>query len=83
MATPIHPDALRAYRARKSRPWTQEQLAESTRGKHKVSLPTIKRIESTKSGCYAANDRVAAALANALGVKIKGSFDTPLGPGQQ
>lgn len=74
MATPIHPDALRAFRARKR--WTQEQLADATRGKHQVSLPTIKRIESTKIGCYAANDRKAEALANALGVKAE-DFSAP------
>jgi transcriptional regulator with XRE-family HTH domain len=68
MATSIRADSLRAYRKRKS--WTQERLAEATKGPNKVSLPTIKRIESTKDETYLANDRVAEALAKALGVKI-------------
>ena len=50
MSTPIHPEALKAFRARK--PWTQEQLADATNGRKKVSLPTIKRIECTKEGTY-------------------------------
>jgi len=68
MTTAIHPDALRHSRDRKR--WTQEQLAEATKGKNKVSLPTIKRIESTKDGTYPANDRVAEGLAKALGVTV-------------
>lgn len=68
MTTAIHPDALRHSRDRKR--WTQEQLAEATKGKNKVSLPTIKRIESTKDGTYPANDRVAEGLAKALGVTL-------------
>lgn len=69
MSTPIHPSALKGYRTRKH--WTQKQLAEATRGKNKVSEPTIKRIESEKDGLYAANDRVAEALAKALGVNVE------------
>jgi hypothetical protein len=46
MTTSIHPKALKAFRARKH--WTQEDLADATKGQKKVSLPTIKRIESTK-----------------------------------
>jgi len=68
MTTTIHPDALKYYRDRKH--WTQEQLAEATKGKNRVSLPTIKRIESTKDGTYPANDRVAEGLAKALGVTL-------------
>jgi transcriptional regulator with XRE-family HTH domain len=68
MTTAIHPDALKYFRDRKR--WTQEQLAEATKGKKKVSLPTIKRIESTKDGTYPANDRVAEGLAKALGVTL-------------
>ncbi|PJN92879.1 hypothetical protein CNY89_22840, partial [Amaricoccus sp. HAR-UPW-R2A-40] len=68
MTTAIHPGALRHSRDRKR--WTQEQLAEATKGKNKVSLPTIKRIESTKDGTYPANDRVAEGLAKALGVTL-------------
>jgi transcriptional regulator with XRE-family HTH domain len=68
MTTSIHPDALKHYRARKD--WTQERLAEATKGKNKVSLPTIKRIEGTKDGSYPANDRVAEGLAKALGVTV-------------
>jgi transcriptional regulator with XRE-family HTH domain len=68
MTTPIHPGALRAFRERKH--WTQEQLAEATKGKDKVSLPTIKRIEGKKDGTYAANGRTAEALAKALGVSL-------------
>jgi transcriptional regulator with XRE-family HTH domain len=68
MTTAIHPDALKYFRDRKR--WTQEQLAEATKGKNKVSLPTIKRIESTKDGTYPANDRVAEGLARALGVTL-------------
>ncbi len=68
MATPIHPKALKSLRERKR--WTQEQLAEATKGPNRVSLPTIKRIESTKEGAYPANDRVAEALAKVVGVKI-------------
>lgn len=68
MTTAIHPGALRHSRDRKR--WTQEQLAEATKGKNKVSLPTIKRIESTKDGTYTANDRVAEGLAKALGVTL-------------
>ncbi len=68
MTTIIQPDALKHYRDRKH--WTQEQLAEATKGKNKVSLPTIKRIESTKDGTYPANDRVAEGLAKALGVTL-------------
>ena len=69
MATPIRPDALKAYRARKH--WTQEQLADATLGPNRVSLPTIKRIEGAKEGTYPANDRVANALAKALGISIE------------
>lgn len=68
MATQIHPASLKSFRDRKH--WTQEQLAEATKGKSKVSLPTIKRIESTKDGSYPANDRVAEGLAKALGCTI-------------
>jgi len=69
MTTPIQPEALKAYRARKH--LTQEQLADATRGPNKVSLPTIKRIETTKDGAYPANDRVAEALAKALRVSVE------------
>ena len=62
----IHPEALKAYR--KNKHWTQEQLAEATKGRDRVSLPTIKRIESTKEDSYSANDRVAKTLSKALGV---------------
>jgi transcriptional regulator with XRE-family HTH domain len=62
----IHPAALRAHRNRKR--WTQEQLADATKGPDKVSLPTIKRIENSKNGSYQANGRVAKALTKALGV---------------
>ncbi len=68
MTTPIHPSAIRAFRERKR--WTQEQLAEATKGKDRVSIPTIKRIEGKKDGAYAANGRKAEALAKALGVSI-------------
>ncbi len=66
MTTPIHLGALRAFRERKH--WTQKQLAEATKGKDKVSVPTIKRIEGNKEKLYAANERIAEALAKALGV---------------
>lgn len=75
MTTPIHPEALKAFRARKR--WTQEQLADATKGQKKVSLPTVKRIEGTKDGTYSANDRVADALAKALGVGIEELSRTP------
>lgn len=52
MTTAIHPAAIKYFRDRKH--WTQEQLAEATKGKNAVSLPTIKRIESTKEGTYPA-----------------------------
>lgn len=68
MTTSIHPQALKQNRVRKH--WTQENLAEATKGKNKVSLPTIKRIEGTKNGSYQANDRVAESLAKALGVTV-------------
>lgn len=68
MTTPVNPEALRAFRERK--PWKQWQLAEATKGKGKVSLPTIKRIEGKKNGTYAANGRTAEALAKALGVSL-------------
>lgn len=68
MTTAIHPAALKNYRDQKR--WTQEQLAEATKGKNRVSLPTIKRIESTKGSAYPANDRVAEGLAKALGVSV-------------
>jgi transcriptional regulator with XRE-family HTH domain len=68
MTTPIHPTAIRAFREQKR--WTQAQLAEATKGKDRVSLPTIKRIEGKKDGAYAANGRKAEALAKALGVSI-------------
>lgn len=77
MATPIHPETLKAYRTRKH--WTQEQLADATRGPHKVSLPTIKRIESTKANTYPANDRVAEALAKVLGISVE---DLAKGPSE-
>lgn len=66
MTTKIHPAALKHYRDKNR--WTQEQLAEATKGKNRVSLPTIKRIESTKSAFYRAEDRTAEGLAKALGV---------------
>ena len=75
MTTSIHPEALKAFRARKH--WTQEQLADATKGQKKVSLPTIKRIESTKESTYPANDRVAEALAKALGVGIEDFSKAP------
>lgn len=68
MTTSIHPQTLKQNRDRKH--WTQEKLAEATKGKNKVSLPTIKRIEGTKNGSYQANDRVAESLAKALGVNV-------------
>ena len=64
MTTPIHPDAIRAFRERKR--WTQEQLAKAA----KVSLPTIKRIEGKKDGMYAANTKKAEAIGKALGVTL-------------
>jgi transcriptional regulator with XRE-family HTH domain len=66
MTTKIHPAALKHYRDKNR--WTQEQLAEATKGKNRVSLPTIKRIESTKSAFYRAEGRTAEGLAKALGV---------------
>ena len=69
MTLPIHPGALKAYRKRKR--WTQPELANATSGPNKVSLPTIKRIESTKDGLYAANDRIAVTLAKVLGVSTE------------
>jgi len=75
MTTPINPEALKFFRNRK--PWTQERLADATKGQKKVSLPTIKRIESTKEGNYPANDRVAEGLAKALGVGIEDFSKAP------
>lgn len=69
MTTSIHPEALKAFRARMH--LTQDQLADATRGPNRVSLPTIKRIEGTKDGAYPANDRVAATLAKALRVSVE------------
>jgi transcriptional regulator with XRE-family HTH domain len=69
MTTLIYPKVLKAYRKKKH--WTQEQLAEGTKGRDRISLPTIKRIESTKEDSYSANDRVAKALSKALGVTIE------------
>lgn len=66
MTMPIHPDTLKAYR--KSKHWTQKKLSDNTKGPNKVSLPTIKRIESAKTFHYLANNRVAKTLAKALGV---------------
>lgn len=68
MTTPILPAALKSFRDRKH--WTQQQLADSTKCENPVSLPTIKRIESTKGGPYMANVRVAKGLAKALGVSV-------------
>ncbi|WP_444452288.1 helix-turn-helix domain-containing protein [Rhodobacter capsulatus] len=68
MTTKIHPAALKHYRDKNR--WTQEQLAEATKGKNRVSLPTIKRIESTKSAFYRAEGRIAEGLAKALGVTV-------------
>ena len=68
MTTTIHPVALKHYRDRKH--WTQEQLADATKGKNRVSLPTIKRIESARGSSYPANNRVAEGLAKALGVTV-------------
>jgi transcriptional regulator with XRE-family HTH domain len=68
MTTAIHPGALKHHRNKKN--WTQEQLAEATKGKNKVGPATIKRIESTKTGTYSAQDRIAEALAKALGVSV-------------
>lgn len=81
MTTPIHPKALRSFRDRKH--WTQEQLTEATKGKNKVSLPTIKRIESTKDGTYPANDRVAESLAKALGVTVDDLSKPPTDEAEQ
>ncbi|MCV2890344.1 helix-turn-helix domain-containing protein [Ruegeria aquimaris] len=69
MTIPIHPEALKAQRSRKR--WTQEELCEATSGPNKVSLPTIKRIESTKEDFYPAQDRVALTLAKVLGVSTE------------
>jgi transcriptional regulator with XRE-family HTH domain len=77
MTKPINPKALKAWRTRKN--WTQEQLADATQGPKRVSLPTIKRIESTKSSTYPANDRVAEALAKALRISIE---DLSKGPSE-
>lgn len=68
MTTPILPEAVKFHRDRKR--WTQEDLAEATKGRNKVSLPTIKRIESTKGDTYPAQDRIAEALSKALGVSV-------------
>lgn len=68
MTTSILPAALKFYRENKR--MTQQKLADTTKGQDKVSLPTIKRIES-KDGVYRANDRVAKALAKALGIEIE------------
>lgn len=81
MATPIHPEALKAYRTRKH--WTQEQLADATRGPYKVSLPTIKRIESAKDKTYPANDRVAEALAKALCISVEDLVKGPTETGDR
>ena len=78
MTTAIHPRALKQFRDRKR--WTQEQLAEATKGRNKVSLPTIKRIESAKNGTYSANDRVAEGLAKALGVTPDALSKPPIDP---
>jgi transcriptional regulator with XRE-family HTH domain len=75
VTTPIRPEALKAHRDRKN--WTQEQLANATNGPKKVSLPTIKRIESTRSSPYPANNRVAETLAKALGVSIEDLSKAP------
>lgn len=66
MTIQIHPKALKAHRNNKN--LTQEKLAEATKGRDRVSLPTIKRIESAKEESYSANERVAKALAKALGI---------------
>ena len=66
MTIPIHPKALKAHRNNKH--WTQEKLAEATKGRDRVSLPTIKRIESAKEESYSANERVAKTLSKALGI---------------
>jgi len=81
MTTIIYPEALKAFRARKR--WTQEQLADATRGPDKVSLPTIKRIESTKDGARPVNLRVAKALAKALGVAVEDLSRIPSKAGEQ
>lgn len=67
MKQPINPKTLRALRER--RQLSQAQLADRTRGKLSVSLPTIKRIETTDD-TYMANPRVAEGLAKALGVDV-------------
>ena len=67
MKHPIIPETLRTLRERQR--LSQAQLADRTRGKLSVSLPTIKRIE-TATGTYMANPRVAKGLAKALRVEI-------------
>ncbi len=80
MTMPILPKSLRMYRERKGpKGWTQKQLHEATTGKDKVSEATIKRIEGHKQGAYAANERVAQALAKALGVTIAQLASAPTG----
>jgi len=69
MTIPIHPKALKSLRSRLS--LTQEGLCDATRGPNKVSLATIKRIESPKCEVHHANERVALSLAKALGVNIE------------
>lgn len=75
MTTTIDPAALKFHRIEKR--WTQEQLTEATKGKNRVSLPTIKRIENAKGGTYPANDRVAEGLAKALGVTVDDLSKSP------
>jgi len=64
----IVPATLKSLRER--RKMSQTQLADATRGRNTVSVPTIKRIE-TASEVYDANPRVAQGLALALGVSVE------------
>lgn len=71
----IQSKTVKSYRKRKN--WTQLKLAEMTGGPNKVSLPTIKRIESAKNGVSSVHDRVAEALAKALGIKVEDLTKAP------
>ena len=63
-----HSEILRTLRKR--RRLSQQALAEATRGRNKVGVATIKRIEAA-DGEYEAHSRVAKALAQALHVSVE------------
>ena len=70
----IHPEILKTLRKRAG--LSQQALADTTQGRNKVGIATIKRIE-TVEGTYETRPRIAEGLAQALGVSVQDLSEEP------